>query len=79
MKKEINKQKAINIAKQTLKSLGADIDPYEIRHCIKIDKEEWGVAVVGAGSTVKQGAVVSPKMMVEAGVVFEKAEKEDDK
>ncbi len=40
---KIDKQKAINIAKQTLKSLGADIDPYEIRHCIKIDKEEWGV------------------------------------
>lgn len=40
---KIDKQKAINIAKQTLKSLGADIEPYEMSSCVKIDKEEWSV------------------------------------
>ncbi len=38
------------------------------------NKDEWGVSVVGADCTVCEGAVVPPKMMVEAGTVYEKTD-----
>ena len=41
------------------------------------NKDEWGVAVVGADCTVCEGAVVPPKMMVEAGTVYEKTDAEE--
>ena len=40
------------------------------------NKDEWGIAVVGADCTVCEEAVVPPKMMVEAGTVYENEKKE---
>ena len=39
------------------------------------NKEEWGVAVVGANTTVAPGAVVPPKAMVEEGITYEEGTK----
>lgn len=41
------------------------------------NKDEWGVAVVGADSVVCEGAVVPPKVMIEAGTVYEKEEEKE--
>ena len=35
------------------------------------DRDDWGVAVVGAGVTVHEGAAVAPKAMVDEDVVKE--------
>lgn len=39
------------------------------------NKDEWGVAVVGANTTVAPGAVVPPKAMVEEGITYEEGTK----
>ena len=39
------------------------------------NKEEWGVAVVGADCTIAPGAVVPPKAMIEEGTTYEEGTK----
>ena len=39
------------------------------------NKDEWGVAVVGAGTTIAPGAVVPAKVMVEEGITYEEGTK----
>ena len=39
------------------------------------NKDEWGVAVVGADCTIAPGAVVAPKAMIEEGTTYEEGTK----
>ncbi len=57
------------VAENSVVEKGAQVGarPEEIQ-----DKEEWGVAVLGAGCRVVSGAQVPPKCMVEADTVYTK-------